>query len=225
MSTADTPVQIQHRPMAAKAAFAFVHGFGGDTATTWGKFPEFLMAEPQLQSWGIFGLGYRSSVRVDVPGIWSGDADIDVLAEGLRTALSLAPFDRCEVVALAAHSMGGLVVQRALLKDPQLRDRLTHVFLFGTPSRGLAKAWFGALFKSQLWDMAAGGSFITALRADWDRTFKNGTKFFFRAIGGERDDFVPAKSSIEPFPDGVRGVVPGNHVEIVKPESPTTAAC
>jgi|EndMetStandDraft_8_1072994.scaffolds.fasta_scaffold16695_4 pimeloyl-ACP methyl ester carboxylesterase len=215
-----TPVQIQHRPAAAKAAFAFVHGFGGDTATTWGKFPEFLMAEPQLQSWGIFGLGYGSSLRVDVPGIWSKDADIDLLAEGLRTALSLAPFDRCEVIAIAAHSMGGLVVQRALLKDPRLRDRLSHVFLFGTPSRGLAKAWFGALLKSQLWDMAAGGPFITALRADWDRTFKNGRKFFFRAIGGERDDFVPAKSSIEPFPDEVRGVVPGNHVEIVKPDKP-----
>jgi tetratricopeptide (TPR) repeat protein len=68
--------------------------------------------------------------------------------------------------------------------------------------------------------MAAGGAFITTLRADWDRTFKNGTKFFFRAIGGERDDFVPAKSSIEPFPDDVRGVVPGNHVEIVKPDKP-----
>src|SRR5262245_18960782 len=37
MSTADTPVQIQHRPMAAKAAFAFVHGFGGDTATDLGQ--------------------------------------------------------------------------------------------------------------------------------------------------------------------------------------------
>ena len=117
-----------------------MHGFGGDTATTWGKFPEFLMGEPQLQSWGIFGLGYRSSLRVDVPGIWSGDADIDVLAEGLRTALSLAPFNRCEVIAIAAHSVGGLVVQRAILNDASLRDRLSHVFLFGTPSRGLAKA-------------------------------------------------------------------------------------
>src|SRR5262252_5571338 len=102
MSDKTRPVQIEHRPMAAKAALAFVHGFGGDTATTWGKFPEFLMAEPQLKSWGIFGLGYGSSIRVDVPGIWSGDADIDVLAEGLRTALSLAPFNRCEVIAIAA---------------------------------------------------------------------------------------------------------------------------
>jgi pimeloyl-ACP methyl ester carboxylesterase len=218
--TAPTPVQIEHRPVGARAALAFVHGFGGDTAATWGKFPEVLMADPKLRSWGIFSLGYGSSLRVDVPGIWSSDADIDVLAEGLKTALSLAPFDRCEVIALAAHSMGGLVVQRAILNDPSLRDRLSHLFLFGTPSRGLVKAWFGALFKSQLWDMRADGAFITSLRADWDRTFKDGNKFFFRAIGGERDDFVPAKSSIEPFPDAVRGVVPGNHVEIVKPDKP-----
>ena len=176
------------------------------------------MADPQLRSWGIFGLGYGSSIRVDVPGIWSKDADINLLAGGLKTALSVPPFDRCEVIAIAAHSMGGLVVQRAILNNEWLRERLSHLFLFGTPSDGLAKAWFGALFKSQLWDMAAGGGFVTTLRADWGRTFKNGTNFFFRAIGGERDDFVPAKSSIEPFPDAVRDVVPGNHVEIVKPD-------
>jgi pimeloyl-ACP methyl ester carboxylesterase len=218
--TASTPVQIEHRPVVARAALAFVHGFGGDTAKTWGQFPEFLMADPKLRSWGIFSLGYGSNIRLDVPGIWSKDADIDLLAQGLRTALSVPPFEQCDVIALAAHSMGGLVVQRAILNDPSLRKLLSHVFLFGTPSRGLAKAWFGALFKSQLWDMRADSAFITSLRADWDQTFAKGTTFYFRAVGGERDGFVPASSSIEPFPDAVRGVVPGNHVEIVKPDKP-----
>jgi pimeloyl-ACP methyl ester carboxylesterase len=216
----NSPVQIPHRPVVAKAAFAFVHGFGGNTSATWGKFPQFLMADRQLESWGVFGLGYGSSMRVDVPGLWSADAGIDVLAEGLQTALSLPPFDRCEAIAVAAHSMGGLVAQRAILNDAVLRDRLSHLFLFGTPSQGLAKAWFGMLFKPQLRDMRAGGAFIKKLRADWSQAFPRDTTFFFRAIGGERDEFVPARSSIGPFPDVVRAVVPGNHLEIVKPDKP-----
>ena len=30
---------------------------------------------------------------------------------------------------------------------------------------------------------------------------------------------MPARSSIKPFPDPVRAVVPGNHVQIVKPDA------
>jgi tetratricopeptide (TPR) repeat protein len=218
--SAAKPVQVQHRPVLAKAAFVFVHGFGGDTAATWGEFPKFLMQDRRLDSWGIFGLGYASSIRVDVPGLWSGDASLDILAQGLQTALSVSPFDRCDVVAIAAHSMGGLVAQRAILNDASLTDRLSHRFLFGTPSSGLKKAWFGSLFKPQLADMRAGGPFIKKLRAEWANRFEKETPFLFRAMGGERDEFVPASSSIQPFPDKVRAVVPGNHVQIVKPDKP-----
>src|SRR4051812_5381041 len=214
-----TPVQVQHRPVSGKAAFVFVHGFGGDTSATWGAFPHFLMDDPRLASWGIFGLGYASSIRVDVPGLWAADADLETLAQSLVTALSVPPFDQCEVIGLAAHSMGGLVAQRAILDNAALQQRLSHVFLFGTPSAGLLKAWFGALLKRQSADMRAGGPFITKLRADWDGAFSQGTPFLFRAVAGERDEFVPARSSIKLFPDPVRAVVPGNHVQIVKPDA------
>jgi hypothetical protein len=113
-----------------------------------------------------------------------------------------------------------LVAQRALLDNAALQQRLSHVFLFGTPSAGLIKAWFGALFKRQSADMRAGGPFITKLRMDWARAFSQRTPFLFRAVAGERDEFVPARSSIKPFPDPVRAVVPGNHVQIVKPDAP-----
>jgi pimeloyl-ACP methyl ester carboxylesterase len=83
--------------------------------------------------------------------------------KGLQTALSVPPFDRCDVIAVAAHSMGGLVAQRAILNDASLTDRLSHLFLFGTPSSGLKKAWFGSLFKPQLADMSAGGPFVAIM--------------------------------------------------------------
>ncbi len=214
----EVPVQVQYRPVSQKAAFVFVHGFGGDTSATWGQFPQFLMEQSRLASWGIFGLGYASSIRVDVPGLWAADAGLEVLAQPLVTALSVPPFDACEAIAMAAHSMGGLVTQRAILDSPGLTKRLSHVFLFGTPSTGLIKAWFGALLKQQSADMRAGGPFIKRLRADWTKQFGRGTPFRFKAVAGERDEFVLARSSIKPFPDAVRAVVPGNHVQIVKPD-------
>ncbi|WP_046867606.1 alpha/beta fold hydrolase [Microvirga massiliensis] len=213
------PIQVPHRATGSDAAFVFLHGFGGNTSTTWGKFPDFLKKDPRLRSWDVFGLGYPSTLRIDIPGIWAADPSIDTLALSLRTALSLPPFDRCRAIAIAAHSMGGLVVQRALLDDPTLADKVSHLFLFGTPSNGLIKAWFGRLFKRQFRDMRAGRPFITRLREDWNTRFGGGTKFFFRAVGGNRDEFVPIASSVEPFPDEVRRSVTGNHVEIVKPEA------
>jgi hypothetical protein len=31
----EKPVQVQHCPVSGKVAFVFVHGFGGDTSSTW----------------------------------------------------------------------------------------------------------------------------------------------------------------------------------------------
>lgn len=193
-----------------------VHGFSGNTEATWTGFVPYLLADPLLQTWDVFGLGYASSLRVDVPSVWAADPDLSILARGLRTALSLPPFDRYQRIAIVAHSMGGLVVQRAVLDDAELRRRLSHVFLFGTPSGGLAKARLFAALKRQVRDIAAGGPFITALRREWSERFASGTPFHFRVVAGDRDEFVPWTSSIGPFPSEVRDVVPGNHLEIVK---------
>ena len=217
----DTPkaIEVRVRDNSATAAFIFVHGFGAHTEATWEMFPGFLKQDPRLDNWDIYALGYPSSkLRVDIPGIWAADPGIDVLALGLRTALSLPPFDRYKAIAISAHSMGGLVVQRALADDATLAGRLSHLLLFGTPSMGLLKAWFFALAKRQLSDMRVGGSFVNKLRADWTRSFGNNPKFFFVAAAGDRDEFVPPWSSIDPFPE-TRASVPGNHSELVKPDT------
>ena len=113
--------------------------------------------------------------------------------------------------------MGGLVVERALLDNKKLAERISHLFLFGAPSGGLSKARPFVSLKRQIRDMESDGPFITSLRRDWDAGFPRPMKFFFRTVAGDRDEFVPASSSIEPFPDEFRAVVPGNHLEIVKP--------
>jgi len=212
-----TPKRIDHRNKGQEVAIVLVHGFTGDTRATWANFVDLLLAEPGIKSWDLFGIGYPSSLRIDVPNLWAADPDIKKLSLGLTTTLSQSPFSEYKKIAIAAHSMGGLVVERALLDNKKLAERISHLFLFGAPSGGLSKARPFVSLKRQIRDMESDGPFITSLRRDWDAGFPRPMKFFFRTVAGDRDEFVPASSSIEPFPDEFRAVVPGNHLEIVKP--------
>jgi tetratricopeptide (TPR) repeat protein len=176
-----------------------------------------ILADSRIETWDVFGLGFPSSLRIDVPKVWSADPDISIIAKSLRTTLSLPPFRDYGALALAAHSMGGLVVQRAILDDGDLTKRVANLLISGTPSGGLPKARLVSRLKRQFRDMSPRSDFILELRADWKERFGNGTPFDFRVVAGDRDEFVPSSSSLVPFPTNVQAVVPGNHLEIVKP--------
>lgn len=216
---ASAPTVKSYRDNQGEAAIVFVHGFGGNPEETWGDFPSLLSAERRLESWDIHSIGYPSSLRIDVPNLWAADPGLEVLSIELRTRLSLPPFANYRAIAIAAHSMGGLVVQRAVLDDKDLVGRVSHTIFFGTPSGGLRKAGFVRGLKRQFRDMGQASVFITDLRQRWDDQFVEGYPFELRTVAGDRDEFVPSSSSLAPFPDSLQRVVPGNHVAIVKPES------
>ncbi|WP_050587636.1 alpha/beta hydrolase [Mesorhizobium sp. LSJC255A00] len=212
------PSLVEHRNNSASAALVLVHGFTGDT-TTWSDFIPLFLSDDLNTNWDLFSLGYPTSLRIDIPNVWSADPGIDILSIGLTTSLKLAPLANYRLVAIAAHSMGGLLLQRAVCDDSTLRARLSHVFLFGTPSAGITKARLLARLKRQFRDMSPSGAFISKLRKDWGALFGSGSSFAFRAVAGDRDEFVNGESSLGPFPAGDRRVVPGNHLQIVRPTS------
>ena len=198
------------------SAIIFVHGFTGTASTTWDRFILTLLKDKRLSRWDIYSIGYSSRFAVDLP-IWSADPELKVCALGFRTKLTHPPLHEYKAIAVVAHSMGGLVVQRAILDNAGLRRRISHVLLFGCPSLGLKKARFGRLLKRQVADMVEDGDFIRSLRLDWKQTFEGTLPFVFRTIAGSQDSFVPAESSLMPFPDCHREVVPGDHIDIVHP--------
>jgi pimeloyl-ACP methyl ester carboxylesterase len=214
---ADNPRLIPHRAKKARAAIVFVHGFGGKADSTWGRFPELLMSEALLANWDVFSIGYSTSLAFDIAGVWSADPEIITLGGLIEAVADVPPLDAYESIAILAHSMGGLLVQRALLSNPALRRRVSHVVLFGTPSNGLEKASPFHFWKRQVRDMALGSPFITKLRSDWTAIIGQAFPFSFVTIAGDRDEFVPRNSSIEPFPESCRRVAYGNHLELVKP--------
>jgi pimeloyl-ACP methyl ester carboxylesterase len=202
-----------------KKAILFIHGFSGDAHLTFGMLPAFLAGDRTLEDWDLYCFGYPTGLSPDVTGVWSADPDLTTLAGLLREYCNnkLTSYSK---LAMIAHSMGGLIVERAIL-EADMTSRISHLALFGTPSAGLRKAGLGSIFKRQSRDMAAGGAFVTKLRADWTQKFQSGLPFTFRAIAGVKDEFVPVESSVKPFP-GYEGFVNGNHLEIVKPEAPTS---
>jgi pimeloyl-ACP methyl ester carboxylesterase len=217
---ADSPYRVDHRRNGAPAAIVLIHGFGGNAAATWGHFPDLLKKEPQLKNWDIFSLGYSTSLTFDLAGVWSADPEIITLGGLIQTVTEVAPLDRYGSLAILAHSMGGLLVQRALLSDAALRARVSHLLLFGTPSAGLERASPFQFWKRQVRDMSRDSAFIRTLRQDWGTSFREAPPFSFFAIAGDRDEFVPRTSSLDPFTEPSRRVVYGNHLEIVKPENP-----
>jgi pimeloyl-ACP methyl ester carboxylesterase len=199
-------------------AILFIHGFSGDQQGTWGLFPTLIGTDTALNDWDILSLGYGTSLLPDVRGIWSADPDLPILAIHLRTRLEMPPLADYRAFAIVAHSMGGLVVQRALLDNPALVPRVSHLLLFGTPSNGLRKAGFFAWLMPQVKNMAEDGFFIRTLRKDWSEHFDRNPSFQMFAIAGDRDQFVPPKSSLLPFAPSFQRVVAGDHLSMVKPK-------
>ena len=201
-----------------KAAIVFIHGFTGTVAATWESFINIVLGDQDLTDWDVYSIGFPTSMSLDVP-VWKTDPDITLCARSLATKLESEALNGYECLALVAHSMGGLVAQRAVLDDQALADRLCHLILYGTPSAGLHKAGWARLLKYQLRDMAHNSPFIVGLRREWKDVVGENPQFLFKAIAGEIDGFVPASSSIFPFPIAQQAAVPGNHLEIVRPDS------
>ena len=160
------PQVIEHRLVNGNnAAMVFVHGFGGDPRATWENFPELLAADVELRGWDIFSLGYPTTLLLpDISNLWSAQPEIRTVSDELATRAELPPLQRYAALAFVAHSMGGLVVQRALVDWEALARRVSHVLLFGTPSFGLPRAGFFRFWKRQVRDMGVGSEFITVVR-------------------------------------------------------------
>jgi len=197
-----------------RRAVVFLHGFTGDQDDTWDRFPTLLGT--QVADWDIYTVGYDTTLLPDITGLWTADPDLPIIATQFCTELSIRPLLGYSELTLIGHSMGGLVVQRALLDSKELRRRVSRVVLFGTPSLGLAKASWAAFWKRQLKNMSQGSKFITELRQDWAALGET-LPFSLLVVAGSKDQFVPPDSSLGCFPTDAHRVVPGDHLQIVKP--------
>ena len=199
------------------AAIVFIHGFTGHCQETWREFPDLIKKDTTLARWDIYSFGYNgTSLFPGIRGIYKSAAPLTTLANLFRTTMSHGRFEQYGELAVVSHSMGGLILQRAILDDQILRQRLRFAFLFGTPNNGAKVPWFLSLFHKQLSDMSENSEFITGLRSNWNEQFGQEHSFELVVVDAEQDEWVWHPSH-DVFPHAEKYVVPGDHVSMVKP--------
>ncbi len=214
----DSDSFLEIRNNAAAGAIVFLHGFTGHLEHTWGNFYRFVLEDKLFDSWDLFSLGYSSSYLPDKKG-WSSDPSIGLITKYVQAQITHGPLSQYKALTIVAHSMGGLVAQNVCASSYEAADKVANVIHFGTPSRGLKKAKVFGFYKKQIRDMKWDGPFVLQLRDNWDRIQTSSYAPNFTTVVGMNDDFVPEDSSLGPFSEKHHFVIPGNHLDIVNPES------
>ncbi|MBL0342266.1 MAG: hypothetical protein IPP71_15975 [Bacteroidetes bacterium] len=115
--------------------------FSGDPESTFKPIPEFIIAESELNGWDVISIGYSTDLMPNIgKGIWAANPDISKIADYLQTNLDIL-FEHYHRVALIGHSMGGLVIQRAIINRDDIH-KISHVLFMEHQSGGLKRLGF-----------------------------------------------------------------------------------
>ncbi|QOJ24392.1 MAG: hypothetical protein HRU78_12690 [Gammaproteobacteria bacterium] len=198
-----------------------VHGLGGAADKTWGKFPDFLESDIELD-FDIVTYGYES------PNIlkqfWKRAPSILNIANGLLTDIEA----RCDLdndkIILAGHSLGGLVVKRLLLrmKDKKINHNIRKVCFFDVPHDGSGFANVAKYISCRnrhLRSLCRDSSELDDLNDQWVASELDNALDILSIIAAN-DDMVSSSSSKSIFRyHRVETINNVDHRTIVKPES------
>jgi len=198
----------------------FIHGFSGEASDTFGSIPDMLMKDSRMDGWDMKPFGYSQYVTPEMgKDIWAGIEDIDRISDYLSTSVKYK-FDKYDRIAIVAHSLGGLIAQRAILNfKEEFQDKISHIILLGTPSNGIEPAKLTKLWNNKYQQMSSEGKFITALRQDWKNKFTGEYPFKLKIVASTDDEFVTIDSCYAPFGKDHQVTIDGKHLSMVKPEN------
>jgi pimeloyl-ACP methyl ester carboxylesterase len=216
--------------LPSQVTLVVVHGILSDSGA-WNPLLDLLGKDSELA-------GHVQVVRVDYPSkLFELDPkktvpDIDALGEYLGTELAerLAPG---RPVVFAAHSMGGLVVQRYLAqrlaegRGLELAD-VRRVLMFATPNSGseffLALRKWGARHRQENELRPLNAKIIATQKTIVNQIVRaieltaNSVPIPIEAYAGASDGVVSPQSARSIFTHS--GVLPGDHSSIIRPASP-----
>ncbi|MGB5692175.1 MAG: caspase family protein [Flavobacteriaceae bacterium] len=198
----------------------FIHGFSGEAGDTFGKIPDMLIKDPKMDGWDMKPFGYSQFIDPELgKDIWAGVKDVDRIAEYLCTSVRYK-FVKYDRIAVVAHSLGGLIAQRAILDfREEFRSKISHVILLGTPSNGIEPEKLTKLWNNKYKEMSSEGAFIGGLRKEWDDRYHGNYPFTLRVAGSVDDEFVTLDSCFTPFDADHRFTIDGRHLGMVKPKN------
>lgn len=208
----------------------FVHGLTGHFLTTWGRFPDLVVEDPELDHCDVLCWGYPSRLAANwwrVPYIGRRLPELAKIADALATELGNPKIvSATGDLVLVGHSMGGLVILQFLLacsKTPAGRDRLRRirqVLLYASPTQGAEVPRLLRRYNRQLRDLDRQSDFVRGVLDRWKTTFVEGE---WQALAPPvtvvvgLEDGVVSEESAKAFWTDVE-TAPGDHVEVVKPD-------
>lgn len=127
----------------ADKMLVFVHGFGGHATNTWNHFSTLFKRDPHFDRTDIYFFGYDSkAVQVENSAI---------NFQNFLEKFALGHYDR---IVISAHSLGAVVVRRAMLNAYEERKtwiNITRMILFAPAHNGsMIPKMFAELFKGFL---------------------------------------------------------------------------
>ncbi len=197
----------------------FIHGFSGEAGVTFGKIPDMLIKDHKMDGWDMKPFGYSQFIDPELgKEIWAGVKDVGRISEYLCTSVRYK-FEKYDRIAIVAHSLGGLIAQRAILDfKEEFRRKITHLILLGTPSKGIEPEKLKKLWNNKYKEMSSEGAFIGELRKEWGDFYKGEYPFSLSVAGSVDDEFVTLDSCFAPFDENYRYTVDGRHLGMVKPK-------
>lgn len=198
-----------------------VHGLSGSADGTWGKFPEFLEKDTDLD-YSIISYGYQSPHYIKQ--FYQRAPSILNIANGLLTDIKArCDLDNDEII-LAGHSLGGVVVKKLLLrmKDKKINHKIRKACFFDVPHDGSGLANIGKYISwrnRHLKSLCRDSSELDDLNDQWvDSELDNALEIM--SIVAANDNIVSSSSSKSIFRHHqVETINDVNHSTIVKPES------
>lgn len=198
----------------------FVHGLSGESKDTFGTIPQMLQSDSNFDGWAMKPLGYSPIVQPKLgKDIWGAILDVDKISGFLKTSIKYK-FNNYDRIAIVAHSLGGLVAQKAILDlDEDNRNRISHLIMFGTPSNGISPEVLSKQWNKKYGELSNDGDFIKSLRNEWNNTFNGNYPFKLKVAASTDDEYVSLESCHGPFDAKYCEFVERKHIDMVKPKS------
>jgi len=204
------------------SVIVFVHGFLGDSDSTWRYspsvyWPELLVQDAVFQNFDIYVAEYPAR-------LFGSSMTLDDIVNNLNNRLiGDDVFSKHRRVIFVCHSLGGIIVQRLLLIHRKYAKQVPFIYFFATPQTGAQVARLANLFSDNpiLRTLSPGdqNQQLQSLEDDW-----NAAKFaIHRYCAYEKKEYkgiivVDRLSATRNCTDPV--AINENHVTIVKPSGP-----
>lgn len=196
-----------------------IHGLSGDPVATWGRFPELLDEDSEI-NYKVFSIGYESPNPLN---LFQTPPSLTIAAQSIITNMKLYCDLNKDEIVLAGHSMGGLLVKKVMLKLKQqaIQHRISKLVFFDVPHDGAGLAAVGKKFlfwNRQIRHLCRDGRELDDLNEQWSNSGIDKLSIIMNVVAAN-SAVVSKGSALGSYVNAYEVIEDVDHSTIVKPQS------